>query len=80
MHRKNIENLFTLVQFLIIPAKANMLMSEPIYLIRKVVGHYAKTKAIATKYILDKSRNGKINAVVTYPSAVIGHMIIIFQV
>jgi dihydroflavonol-4-reductase len=71
---KNIEKfIYTSSVSAIIPAKANMLMSEPIYFDpKKVVGHYAKTKAIATKYILDKSRNGKINAVVTYPSAVIG--------
>lgn len=55
------------------PAKNNEPIKEPSsFNPKKVVGDYAKTKAIATEYILNESRNGTLNAVVVYPSAVIG--------
>ncbi len=38
----------------------------------KVVGTYAKTKLIATKYIFDACKNQGLNATVLYPSGVIG--------
>ena len=39
---------------------------------KKLVGAYAKTKAMATKYILDNAKAGKLDATVVYPSGVIG--------
>ncbi len=57
----------------IMAPKKNGIIVEPSYFDpKKVVGHYAKTKAMATEYVLKASREGKLNAVVVYPSAVIG--------
>lgn len=39
---------------------------------KKVVGNYAKSKAIATQYVLDKAREGLINATVLLPTGIIG--------
>lgn len=72
--KNNVEKLiYTSSVSAIIPLKNDQVMAEPNYFdYKKLVGHYAKTKALATEYILEKSRSGLLNAVVTYPSAVIG--------
>jgi len=55
------------------PLKNNKLMKEPTVFEPKILaGHYAKSKAMATQYIIDKSKNEGLNAVVVYPSAIIG--------
>lgn len=57
----------------ILPGKKGSKIVEPLaFNHKRVVGHYAKTKAITTEYILEKARQGRLNAVVVYPSAVIG--------
>lgn len=38
----------------------------------KIVGDYAKTKTIATKYIFERIKEGNLDAVVVYPSGIIG--------
>lgn len=55
------------------PLKNQEMMSEPNEIkIENFSNEYAKTKAIATKYIIDKTSLGELNAVVVYPSAIIG--------
>lgn len=55
------------------PLKKNKVISEVEVLDpTKVVGHYAKSKAQATNYILTKSKEGLLTATVAYPSAIIG--------
>ena len=57
----------------IVPPKNNEKIVEPKHFeLKKLSGHYAKSKAITTNYLLNKSQNGKLNAVVAYPSAIIG--------
>lgn len=57
----------------IIPTKKGTSIKEPnTFNPKKVSGHYAKTKAITSEYILNKSKNGPLNACVVYPSAIIG--------
>lgn len=38
----------------------------------RVEGNYAKSKAIATRYVLDEARQGKLNATILLPSGIIG--------
>lgn len=54
--------------------KKEKLIAEPTTPLEpnKVIGHYAKSKAMATNYILNKSKKGLLNATVAYPSAIIG--------
>jgi len=57
----------------ILPAEKNENMSEPeAFYPDKLVGEYAQTKAIATDYLLKKARSGALDAVVLYPSGIIG--------
>ena len=54
------------------PAKKGKVMCEPVsFSPDKVVGDYAKSKTIATKYVFEKCREG-LDAVVLYPSGIIG--------
>jgi len=56
----------------IIPAQKHLRMKEPTFLDEKsVVGDYAKSKSMATKYVFSKISEG-LPAVVLYPSGVIG--------
>jgi len=56
----------------IIPAQKHLKMKEPTFLDEKlVVGDYAKSKSLATKYVFSKISEG-LPAVVLYPSGVIG--------
>lgn len=57
------------------PLKKNKVITEPSIddlNPKKVKGHYAKSKALATNYILTKSQKGLLNATVAYPPAIIG--------
>lgn len=57
----------------IVPPKKGIEIKEPTFFnSKKVAGDYAKTKAVTSEYVLNESREGKLNAVVCYPSAVIG--------
>ena len=52
---------------------SNVVLKEPEYLDEnKVVGIYAKTKTIATKYVFEATKTCGLNAIVLYPSGVIG--------
>lgn len=54
------------------PAKKGRVMNEPYRLDPdKVVGDYAKSKTIATKYVFEKCKEG-LNATVLYPAGIIG--------
>lgn len=54
------------------PAKKGRVMSEPYQLNPdKVVGDYAKSKTIATKYVFEKCKEG-LDAVVLFPAGIIG--------
>lgn len=56
----------------IIPLKNNEVLKEPIiHEPEKIVGNYAKTKALATKYIFEKVKEG-LPAIVLYPAGIIG--------
>lgn len=55
------------------PLPEGQLMRELDYFSPDVLeGSYAKTKAVATQYVLDNCRNGELDAVVVHPSACIG--------
>ncbi|MDD2445919.1 MAG: NAD-dependent epimerase/dehydratase family protein [Clostridia bacterium] len=55
------------------PQKIGDILKEPTEFNKdKIVGTYAKTKLIATKYIFDACKTQKLNATVLYPSGVIG--------
>lgn len=72
--RKKVKRLvYTSSVHTILPKKAKELMREPVdFPIDKLVGDYAKSKAEATKYLLEKTKNGEIDAVIVYPSGIIG--------
>lgn len=71
--RNNAKKLIYTSSVHIIEPKKNVLLKEPdVFDENKVFGSYAKTKVVATKYILDKAKEGLIDAVVVYPSGVIG--------
>jgi dihydroflavonol-4-reductase len=56
----------------IIPAKKNISMREPTFIDEKlIIGDYGKSKALATKYVFSKIKEG-LPGVVLYPSGVIG--------
>lgn len=53
--------------------KNGSIIKEPKEITYKgLIGHYAKSKAIATNYIFNKCKSENLNAVVVYPSAIIG--------
>lgn len=53
--------------------KDSTLLEEPTsFNYKKVKGTYAKTKTIATKYLFDKIKEKNLDAVVVYPSGIIG--------
>ena len=54
------------------PEKDKVLLEPTTFDDKNLVGNYAKTKAIATKYVIEKAKSGEIDAVVVYPSGVIG--------
>lgn len=55
------------------PLKGNKIMQEPTkFNLSALKNEYAKSKVIATEYILEKAAAGKIEAVVLYPTAIIG--------
>ncbi|MGI6767559.1 MAG: NAD-dependent epimerase/dehydratase family protein [Bacilli bacterium] len=57
----------------ILPKKGNEIMQEPdSFSVEELVGDYAKTKALATKYLFEKTKAGEIDAVALYPSGIIG--------
>ncbi len=57
----------------IIPPKKGIKIVEPTFFnSKRVAGHYAKTKAITSEFVLNESRSGNLCAVVCYPSAVVG--------
>ncbi|HNX14213.1 MAG TPA: NAD-dependent epimerase/dehydratase family protein [Oscillospiraceae bacterium] len=52
---------------------ANLPITEPsAFYPEKLEGIYGKSKAMATEYVLDLAKDGKLNASVAYPTAVIG--------
>ena len=53
------------------PVKNKVLLEPDVFDENKIIGDYAKTKCIATKYVLDSCDKG-LNATVVYPSGVIG--------
>lgn len=71
--KKNVSKLiYTSSVHAITPAKNNLIMKEPREIDEKqIVGDYGKSKAMATKYVFDKVKDG-LPAVVIYPSGVIG--------
>lgn len=57
----------------ILPKANNEVMQEPdSFPVEKLVGDYAKTKAEATRYLFEKTKAGEVDAVVLYPSGIIG--------
>lgn len=57
----------------VLASSKHKIIDEPIVEdINKLKGQYEKSKAIATNYILEKIKNDNLNAVILYPSAVIG--------
>ena len=69
---KNVKLIYTSSVHTIEPI-SNVVLSEPTeFDENKVVGVYAKTKAKATKYIFDAVKDKGLQAVVVYPSGVIG--------
>ena len=69
---KNVKLIYTSSVHAIEPI-SNVVLSEPTeFDENKVVGVYAKTKAKATKYIFDAVKDKELQAVVVYPSGVIG--------
>lgn len=64
--------IYTSSVHIIEPIKKQKLLLEPVnFDENKIVGDYAKSKIMATKYIFDKVKEG-LNAVVVYPSGIIG--------
>lgn len=72
--RKKVKRLvYTSSVHAIYPEKSNVALREPEeFPVEKLVGDYAKTKALATQYLFEKVKNGEIDAVVVYPSGIIG--------
>lgn len=57
----------------IVPSKKGQIMTEPTrFEINQLVGDYAKSKAMATTYLLEKTQTENLNGVVVYPSGIIG--------
>ena len=55
------------------PLKGNVVLSEPnVFDENKIVGSYAKTKTMATKYVFEATKNTHLHTVVVYPAGVIG--------
>lgn len=64
--------IYTSSVHIIEPVKDVVLKEPKVFDDSKIFGNYSKTKTIATKYVIDKSREGLIDAVVVYPAGVIG--------
>lgn len=65
--------IYTSSVHIIDPLEGDKIMTEPIvFESNPLVGDYAKSKAMATKYIMEKTKTGELNAVVLYPSGIIG--------
>lgn len=54
------------------PIEKNLLVEPTEFDENKVVGNYAKSKTIATRYVFEKAKAKELDAVVVYPSGVIG--------
>lgn len=72
--RKKVKRLvYTSSVYAIYPEEDGAVIREPDgFPVEKLVGDYAKTKATATQYLFEKTKNGEIDAVVVYPSGIIG--------
>lgn len=71
---KNVEKLiYSSSVHTIDPLENGETMNEPnSFSIENLVGDYAKSKAMATEYVLNKANSNELNAVVIYPSGMIG--------
>ncbi len=54
------------------PVKNEKLVEPTVFDENKVVGNYAKSKLIATRYVFEECRKHNFDAIVVYPSGVIG--------
>lgn len=71
--KNNVRLIYTSSVDCIYRERKQKLVSEPESIIPKVLNsNYASSKAKATAYLLDKINNESMNAVILYPSAVIG--------
>ena len=63
---------YTSTVHIIDPNSGHVLTEPTAFEHDKLVGNYAKTKALASKYITEKSKAGLLDASIVYPSAVVG--------
>ena len=63
---------YTSTVHIIDPNSGHVLTEPTAFEHDNLVGNYAKTKALASKYITDKSKAGLLDASIVYPSAVVG--------
>ena len=63
--------IYTSSVHIIEPVKNKVLTEPEVFDDNKIIGDYAKTKCIATKYVMESCNRG-LNAIVVYPSGVIG--------
>lgn len=69
---KHVEKLVYTSSVHIIELVKNAVLVEPnVFNEKKIVGHYAKSKTMSAKYVMEKVKEG-LNAVIVYPSGVIG--------
>ncbi len=64
--------IYTSSVHIIDPNQGDILIEPTDFSEKNIVGNYAKTKALATKYVIEKAKAGELDAVVLYPSGVIG--------
>ncbi len=64
--------IYTSSVHIIDPVEGKVLTEPSTFDSSNLVGNYAKTKALATGYIMEKAKSGELDAVVVYPSGVIG--------
>ena len=63
---------YTSTVHIIDPNSGHVLTEPTAFEHDNLVGNYAKTKALASKYITEKSKAGLLDASIVYPSAVVG--------
>lgn len=64
--------IYTSTVHIIDPQQGDVLYEPTSFEHKNLVGNYAKTKALATKYVTEKAKEGLLDACVVYPSGVIG--------
>ncbi len=64
--------IYTSSVHIIDPKQGEVLFEPTNFNEKSIVGNYAKTKSIATEYVIKKAKEGVLDAVVVYPSGVIG--------